>query len=511
MTAISTRRSADDRAASSAFRAWGWPLALFALALLAFLRTVAPTFYLLDSSELATGAATLGIVHAPGYPLYLLVAHLFTLLPIGDVGFRVNLFSALCLSATAPILFDGLRRLTGERIMAAAVALMFVFSYYVWAAGVAAEVYASQIVTVALCLLLAARMVTEPDARGGLALAMGAAVGVAVAMHPSSALMAPAVALLYLGLGVSLRRSAAAAVIALVIFAASLLYFPLRAAANPALNLAGSYAADGSFQPANLSSLAGIVWFLRGGPFTHLFFDAGILPTLAELTDTLRLFWNNYLGLGLLAGLLGLGLLARRQRRGLLILLAALLPYSLFYAAYDVPDRQFMFGPALLLWTIPLAFGLSWCLRPVPNALKAGAFLLPLLFVVVNFPLLDLSHDFSAQTRAEQTLAALPPKAAVFGDWLTIVPAQYLQIVEARRPDLTLYNLFLFDSLPLSRYVVALLDQPDRPIVFLSNDGKADFPLDFLEPSAYKAVPVYSRDAVTDGRPIGYLLKPVKR
>src|SRR5690349_12662443 len=79
---------------------------LFVICLIALLRTMAPTVFELDSAEFATGAAILGIVHAPGYPLFTMVAHLFTLLPVGDVAFRVNLFSALSLALTAPVFYS---------------------------------------------------------------------------------------------------------------------------------------------------------------------------------------------------------------------------------------------------------------------------------------------------------------------------------------------------------------------------------------------------------------------
>ena len=59
-----------------------------------YVLTLAPTVYNLDSAELTTAAATLGLTRATGYPLYILVGHLWSHLPAGDVGFRMNLFSA---------------------------------------------------------------------------------------------------------------------------------------------------------------------------------------------------------------------------------------------------------------------------------------------------------------------------------------------------------------------------------------------------------------------------------
>jgi hypothetical protein len=70
-----------------AITAFGVPFVLYLL-------TLAPTVYNLDSAELTTAAATGGITRATGYPLYLLLGNLWSRLPLGDVGYRMNLFSA---------------------------------------------------------------------------------------------------------------------------------------------------------------------------------------------------------------------------------------------------------------------------------------------------------------------------------------------------------------------------------------------------------------------------------
>src|SRR5262245_26488949 len=64
---------------------------------LAYLSTLAPSITWAnsgaDSGDLVTAAATLGVAHPTGYPTYLLLAHLFQLLPLGDPAFRTNLLS----------------------------------------------------------------------------------------------------------------------------------------------------------------------------------------------------------------------------------------------------------------------------------------------------------------------------------------------------------------------------------------------------------------------------------
>jgi hypothetical protein len=60
-----------------------------------FIITNPPTIYLGDSGEIVTAIYTLGIGHPPGYPLYILSGKIFSLISLGDIAFRINLFSTL--------------------------------------------------------------------------------------------------------------------------------------------------------------------------------------------------------------------------------------------------------------------------------------------------------------------------------------------------------------------------------------------------------------------------------
>ena len=59
-------------------------IVLFAVTFIIYLTTLAPTVWFIDSGELSAVASTLGIAHPTGYPLFTLVGHLFTLLPISS-------------------------------------------------------------------------------------------------------------------------------------------------------------------------------------------------------------------------------------------------------------------------------------------------------------------------------------------------------------------------------------------------------------------------------------------
>lgn len=81
--------------------AWGVFLGAFAWALLG----ADPSFYLDDSPETVTACVTWGIPHPPGYPLHTLFGHLFSMLPLGAWGFRVNLSSAFLAASVCLFLF----------------------------------------------------------------------------------------------------------------------------------------------------------------------------------------------------------------------------------------------------------------------------------------------------------------------------------------------------------------------------------------------------------------------
>ena len=70
--------------------------ALFVLSMAVYAATAGPTISFWDCGEFAETAYGLGIPHQPGTPLFVLVGHVFQLLPLGgSVAYRINLMSAL--------------------------------------------------------------------------------------------------------------------------------------------------------------------------------------------------------------------------------------------------------------------------------------------------------------------------------------------------------------------------------------------------------------------------------
>ena len=64
------------------------------------------TIYVGDSGELVTAVAVLGIPHPSGYPLYVMLGKLWTLLvPFGSIAFRMSLFSAFFAAGACGLLY----------------------------------------------------------------------------------------------------------------------------------------------------------------------------------------------------------------------------------------------------------------------------------------------------------------------------------------------------------------------------------------------------------------------
>src|SRR5213596_3711865 len=68
---------------------------VFFAALFLYSWTLAPTVTLTDSGELIVVAQGVGVAHPPGFPLWVVLAHLASLVPSGNVAVRINFASAL--------------------------------------------------------------------------------------------------------------------------------------------------------------------------------------------------------------------------------------------------------------------------------------------------------------------------------------------------------------------------------------------------------------------------------
>jgi hypothetical protein len=407
-----------------------------------YVNTMAPTVYGLDSAELTTGAYTLGIVHSPGSPLFLLVGRLFCLLPFGDVGWRVNLVSVVAGALSAFFVYTAMRRVTGRVWIGVVTAWLLAASYYVWVWAVVAELYAPHLCIVSALLWLVVKW--RDTRRDGLLWSAGILAGMGMGNHTSLALVGPGLAWLVFASDPTpwrkLWRLLGPGLAVIAAFVAVFLYMPMRHAAHPAVDYVRDY-----FPQMDLFSPKGWFWMIRGGMFESLFFSvppAEIGGHLRRLTAQLL---ANYGILAAAVGLIGLGagLAGPRERRHFAVAcLILFVCHSGFYLVYGALDTDWMYSVSYLILALLFGLGLKAIEERLGRTAVLGALagLLILRLTCFNYPYVNLSHDRSARATGERIVAAMEPNALFIGMWEHEPILAYLQLVEGRRPDVRLVN-----------------------------------------------------------------------
>jgi hypothetical protein len=141
-------------------------------ALVLYILTLAPTTQFWDTSEYIAAAYTLGIPHPPGNPLFVVMAHVWGLIPfVASYAQRINLFAAATSAISAGCWF-----LVGERwlrsfvparlprrLAALAGAIVSATAFTVWNQSVVNEkVYTLSLLSIALILWLIVRWDDQP-------------------------------------------------------------------------------------------------------------------------------------------------------------------------------------------------------------------------------------------------------------------------------------------------------------------------------------------------------------
>lgn len=169
MTSESTQVRAAPPYLAAAMVSWG--------VLILYVVTIAPTTQFWDTSEYIAAAKVLGIPHPPGNPLFVLLGHVWALLPLAEhYALRLNLFAAVTSALSSGLLF-----LVAERFLrtmfpedrlpryaaAAAGVLVGATAFTVWNQSVVNEkVYTLSLLSISLIFWLATRWVDREPGTG---------------------------------------------------------------------------------------------------------------------------------------------------------------------------------------------------------------------------------------------------------------------------------------------------------------------------------------------------------
>ncbi|MCB9134326.1 MAG: DUF2723 domain-containing protein [Anaerolineales bacterium] len=436
--------------------------------------TLAPTIYNLDSAELTTATVTGGLMRATGYPLYLFIGRLWAALPVGDMGYRMNLFSAFNGAFTLLLVERILYRLKINHFATLCAVGLLASAPFFWSLSLVAEVYTLHTTLMCLLVLFLLEWNTRPtpETLAIVTLTLGLSMG----HHLATALLIPGafwyvmvthprIALTPRGIALGLLGG----VLGLSIY----LYLPLRFLANPIFNYAGTYDAAGVFHPVNLLTPTGLWWLITGKSFSAQMFAYQGLDLWHEIVWFVGHLARAFFVVGLGPGLFGAAILFRRDWKlaGMLTLMFGVSAF--FYIDYRVLDKETMFLPTYIIWAIWVGVGLHALLKWMTPSEKGnrdwsvqifqwGMGLSVIAAFLVTGPQVSLASDWSTRSRGEAILTRVAPNALVLGWWDTVPVVQYLQLVEGQRPDVEALNRFLIDFDDLTTLVTR--EVADRPV-----------------------------------------------
>jgi Protein of unknown function (DUF2723) len=440
------------------------PLVVAAIAIVLTRPTMLPGLGFWDTAEFQTVGPLLGTAHPTGFPAYVVLGWLSSilLLPFGDPALRMNLLSVLLVAAAAGLTVVLVRLLTGWTAIAVAAGIGLVSAPIAWKIATRADPHALHLALLALllvCLVAWAREHRDAGRERWL-LAASVVYGVSLANHSLTLLLAPAVGLYVLAVypRIVLRGRLIVACALLVAGSAALLYLelPLRAGLFRAPLV---YGTPNTFDGFRYIVLAEQFQGSLSDPFDDL---PKKFATLVELTDAQFGFLTPFIPAALLATVVS------APRYALLSGLATLIT-CFFNASYANADiSRYYLGPLLFAWTwlaILAGVALNWIATggPAPEAppatesepessraprlpvpavlgLVVGALLLaPTLAALPGREkLVDVSKDDGARRWVESVVTALQPDAVVVSWWSYSTPLWYVQRVEQRRWDITI-------------------------------------------------------------------------
>ncbi len=422
------------------------PLAVSLATFGLYLRTAARTITWAhgggDGPELSAAAAVLGIAHPPGYPLYLLLGHLFAQLPVGEVAFRVGLVSAVAAAIGAGLAAHLAARLATEvggaksagslppAVAGVAAGVILATSPMYWSQATIPEVYALH---AALALLALVLLASWRPGRDSLVVAIFLLFGLGLANHVTLVfLVVPATLfLIFQDPGLFRRRTVLFAPLAFLAGLALYLYLPLRAAAVPTLNWGDP--SDPSRFLAHVTA-RDYQGYWGGRPWGDVL---ARIPVMAQLLIS-QLTWP-----GLVLALVGLAELARRRPALLRLLVGYILVTLGFTLFYNAENSQIYLLPAVLVLAPLMGLGLAQlALSRLGLTLALTATVaIPAWQIWTNWESMDVSRDRSAATYARETLANATTDGVLITDHdeQTFV-LWYVQAVEGMRPDVAVVD-----------------------------------------------------------------------
>ena len=425
-------------AGPGAVAAW----AVFGVAFVVYLRTLLPGPSVGDWAEMQWIPARLGIPHPTGYPLYVLLGKAFSLTPIGSLGFRAELLSAVAAAAAAGTAVLIAVRLGVRPVIAMAAGLALAVTGELWLEATYSEMNGLHLLLMAAILHRALVWRAERrdrDLRIGALLA-----GLSLSNHLLAATVVPIIVLfVFIDARSRLRERPVLIVQAaglVVLGLAPYLFLPLRGLFGPASIYGKFLTWDGIATLVTGAELRGQM---------HFNSIENVAKTWNAVPDVLAQFRDRSNVAFVAGGLVGAGFQLVRDRWVAVMLLLVVAVNLFFFVNYvgDLDHYLLMTWLAFAIWlAVALEAGIAWLERRRPSlriwpGTAVLALILPIVIGADNWASYDQSQNHVGEQFAASVLDALPQDAVLLTYWDALTNLGYEHCVEGQRPDIALRSL----------------------------------------------------------------------
>ena len=446
------------------------------IAFIFFLTTIAPSVIQIDTGELAAVQVTLGIAHPTGYPLFIILGYIFSLVPLPfSKIFQLNLLAALyCAAAvsvfsySSKLVLDNLykfgfikivkekskKKRTSDKIEVTSTSvksdlsesikiiaaifggLFLALSKTFWFQSTSVEVYSLHLllITIIILTLIKAFLFSNKD-KTALKLWLIFAITLALGFtnHMTTLLIIPGVAYLYFTQNKFNANSFKQIIIMLFVFFPVLIlvysYLPIRASQNPFVNWGNPIEWERIIR--HISGQQYQVWLFSSTDAAAKQFNYFVTNLPKEFSLTL------------LIGVFGLIVSFIQARKFFIFNLIVFLSTVLYSINYDINDIDSYFLLAYIALAFFVVFGIvQLILFTEKNKMKLIIPVIVLLTLLsiqfyANYDSVTEKNNYVYEDYTKALLNSVPKNSIVFSyQWdYFISESYYFQLVENFRKD----------------------------------------------------------------------------
>ncbi len=451
------------------------PVIIFISTFLVYITFLAPSIFKGDSAEFCITAYILGIPHPNGFPVYTWIGHLFTMLPIGSVAYRVNLMSAFFGAVTVSLIYvivlkiaildkkiisDIKSSLPAKsirssyinvyRFIAVIAALSLAFSKTFWLQAEFAEVYTFNAFFIALMIVILLLWSKNRDNK--FLYIFFLIYGLSIGAHTSNILFMPAflvfIALINYKIFLNIKNVSLFTLL-FIIGLSQFIYLLIRASQYPVYS---------DISPG----LYGWLHLITAEQYSnYLIFSISEIPK--RILMYLEFFKADFLLTGSILGIIGLIGLLKKNIKVFALLTLMFISNGVFFLNYYVLDVEVMFIPSFLLFSIFIGIGIAGIfdlIRYISNNFKVEIsiknmninsfklftvfiLLLSLLFIpitsyITNYNQIEQMDDDGFTYFAYTALKEVPSNSTIITYWKSYTAFKYFQIVDTINQNVTI-------------------------------------------------------------------------